>query len=104
MNNFHLRDLEVREAVARTWGRTPLMGFTGKLQKITKFYKLYCTRKARDWRSSEADLRSQLASLQANLQADLYNAEAQKQLSFVTDSVVAFEKHTAKGQCIQSRV
>lgn len=97
MNNFHLQDVEVRDSVSRIWRQNPLLGFTGKLKCITKFYKLHCIRKAQARRVEESELHLNLTNLQVTLQVDPQNANAQERLKAVIDNLAAFEKHATEG-------
>jgi len=73
MNYFHLCDPIVKETLQQIWSQPLLTNFKKKLRKTTKFYKLFCIKKAKKKRESEIYLRIELAKAQATLHKDPYS-------------------------------
>lgn len=104
MSSYYLKDPVVKAAVERIWAQNHRLEFTGKLRRVIKFYKHFCTRKASERRAAEAALRSQLDALHIALQSDPHNPELYGQIREVGDLLAAFEKHVIEGQRVRSRV
>lgn len=104
MSNAHLNDPEALVTIPRIWRQHPSLGFTGKLRRVTKFYKQLCIRSAKARRETEARLRRDLSSLNAALHVDPLNHGLQENLAIVTNSLAVLEQQMAEGQRVRSRV
>jgi hypothetical protein len=104
MNSCYLDEEEVQAGIHRIWLANPTLGFTGKLRRVTKFYKEFCLRKAKERRQVEVDLHQRLSEAVEEPQSDSNNAVLQAQLSDLVDLVQSFEERQAEGQRMRSRV
>lgn len=70
MNAFYLDNKIVQTQVTHIWLKHQNLGFTGKLRRVVKYYKLFCVNMAKKRRAMEEGLRRELSAAVTTLQSN----------------------------------
>lgn len=91
MNSTYLSDPWVKARFHLIWERHANLGFFGKLRRVVKFYRGFCTSKAKALKAAEVLLRQQLEAATAALHGDPYSDSLQSQVGVVGEQLKEFE-------------
>ena len=78
--------------------------FFTKLKKVINFYKVYCRKKAEEFKAKELSTRQDLAAALLELHNDPYSRRNQLRVAFLREQLANLEKHKSEGIRIRSRM
>jgi hypothetical protein len=105
VNSGYLEDQLVVDQLRDIWTHLPTtLEFFGKMHRLTKWYKVFSCKKAKDRRAHEIALRERVEVAHQRLQENPHDTHLQADLALVLDSLEQTEQWKLAGQRIRSRV